>query len=112
MTEPHGTRQTYQAGCHCCPCRAANAAYIAQLRRQHATGHTPLGAHVSGVEVRRRIQQLLIERFTRAEIARRLGLKRGRLELHTDRVTLRNVLKVRRLYRLAMGGEGPNQPNV
>lgn len=29
---PHGTRGAYAAGCHCTPCRAANAAYVAAHR--------------------------------------------------------------------------------
>lgn len=108
----HGTRKQYQAGCRCCPCKAAEARYRASLRLIHARGRIPLGAHVSAAETWRLIEKLLIERFTRAEIARQLGLKRGRLELHTDVVTFRNQLSVRRFYRQRVLGEGPEQPHV
>jgi hypothetical protein len=43
----HGTRQMYQrAGCHCLPCRAAEAGYRAALRRLHVLGKLPLGATI------------------------------------------------------------------
>lgn len=108
----HGTRKAYQAGCPCTGCRAANAAYSADLRRQHRQGIQPLGAHVSAIEASRRIRLLLTERFRKGEIARQLGLKRPILELHTDVITLRNHLKIRRLYRLAIleGQDGPEVP--
>lgn len=108
----HGTRKAYQAGCACVCCRSAEATYRANLRAQHAKGRTPLGARVSAAEAQRRIKQLLVERFTRAEIARRIGLKRPKLRLHTSVITVRNVLKIRRLYRLTMLNEGPDQPHV
>lgn len=53
-----------------------------------------------------------IEHFTTYQIAEALGLKRPRLELHTEAVTFRTQLKIRRLYRLRMLGEGPDQPHV
>lgn len=95
----HGTRQTYRTGCHCTPCRAANAAYIAHLRQLHAVGRKPLGALLSGAEAQRYIKALRIERFSRAEIARRLGLKSPKLRLDTPRLRYRSVLRLRRLYR-------------
>lgn len=107
----HGTRRAYQRGCDCLPCKAANASYMAQVRRQHAKGQTPLGAHVSAVETRQLINRMLLERFTRGQIARLLGLKRPRLELHTDVITFRNALKVRRLYRLRVNGDS-DRPHV
>jgi hypothetical protein len=108
----HGTRARYQAGCRERCCRAAEAQYRAHLRTQHAKGLIPLGAKISATEAHRRIKQLLVERFSRAEIARRLGLKQPKLRLHTDFITVRNVLKIRRLYRLTMLTEGPDQPYV
>lgn len=108
---PHGTRSTYQRlGCRCVPCKAANAQYMTHLRTMKAKGLTPMGAHVPASETWRLIERLLIERFKKADIARELGLKRGRLELHTEAVTFRNKLLMRRLYRRRMLGEGPDQP--
>lgn len=108
----HGTRARYQKGCRCCLCRAAEAQYRASLRGLHARGKLPLGATMSAVETHRLIAKLLIERFTRGQIARAIGLKRPILEFHTDVITVRNALKVRRLYRLRVLGEGPDQPHV
>ena len=98
----HGQRQTYQHGCSCPSCRAANARYVAHLRGQHARGECPLGAHVSAVDTWRLIHRMKIEHYTQAMIAKALGLKQGRLTFHTTAVTLRTQLKVRRLYRLRM----------
>lgn len=109
MTEPHGTRQTYQAGCHCVPCRAAEATYRAGLRRQHARGKLPLGATISAVEAWRRIRQLQVERVSRTELSRRLGLQPRPLRVHPDRVKLRTLLRIRHLYRQLVL-EGPDQP--
>lgn len=107
----HGTRACYKHGCHCDACTQANTAYIAHLRRQHAYGRTPLGAHVDAKEAWRLIRKLKIERFENRDIAKAFGLKRPRLELHTDAITFRNLLKVRRLYRTTLCGDA-NQPNV
>jgi hypothetical protein len=49
------------------------------------------------------------EGLTLTEIARRLGIKSLRLNLHPDKVTARNFLKVRALYRALML-EGPAVP--
>lgn len=101
----HGTRRDYKAGCRCTPCKAAEARYRANLRWLHRVGKQPLGAKVSAVDTARRIRQLLIERMTKASIAKELGLKRPILELHTGpnaRVTLRTALLIKRLHRLKM----------
>ncbi|HYX83239.1 MAG TPA: hypothetical protein VE714_12645 [Gemmatimonadales bacterium] len=95
----HGQRRTYQAGCRCTPCRASEATYRRTLRRQHAQGRPPLGATIRAVDAWRRIRSLKAERFTQAEIARRLGLKTPVLQLSGDVITLRNHLKIRRLAR-------------
>lgn len=34
----HGTRSKYQVGCRCPECRAANAAYVRQRRKERARG--------------------------------------------------------------------------
>lgn len=80
---------------------------MANLRRLHVHGKAPLGSHISATETHRLIARLLVERFTRGQIAKELGLKRPILELHTGAITVRNALKIRRLYRLRMMGEGP-----
>jgi hypothetical protein len=46
------------------------------------------------------IRALQVEGFTGAELARRLGLQTPRLQLHTETITRRNLLKVHRVYRL------------
>jgi hypothetical protein len=106
----HGTRRTYQDGCSCTPCRAAEATYRARLRSRHARGLPILGALVSASETWRRIRQLRPELDTQGEIARRLGLKRPIVELHTGpdaKTTMRTLLRVKRLHRLILTGGLP-----
>lgn len=56
------------------------------------------GALVPAGPTWRRINRLLEEGFTRAEIARRLGYKRPALQLRKDFVTAKNAAAVERLY--------------
>lgn len=109
----HGRRATYQAAhCRCEPCTAANAAYIAQLRRLRIYGRQPLGICVPAGETARRVQQLLIERVTKGQIARALGYRWPRLRVHTkpgEWVTLRTALRIKRLHRLWLG-DGVDHP--
>lgn len=96
---PHGTRTCYQSGCRLTECRAAEASYRRNLRKLHAMGRRPLGMLVSSVLVRRQLRLLVIEGFTATDIARRLGLKDGRVMRDTEHVTLRKALAVRWLAR-------------
>lgn len=98
----HGERRTYKGGCHCQPCRAAEARYRADLRLQHAKGHPPLGATMPAVEAWKLIRQLKAEHLTQAEIAGRLGLPRRRLELNRSVIRVRTHLRLRWLYRQLM----------
>ena len=100
----HGTRPSYQAGCPCVQCRAAEAAYRAALRHTHRMKQIPLGTIVSAVDTWKRIRALKAERVTAGAISRRLGLRRCGLALHADRVTLKNALKVRLLCRALLMG--------
>ena len=45
-TAPHGERRSYQAGCDCDACRAAEATYRATVRLVHRAGKKPLGPDV------------------------------------------------------------------
>lgn len=96
----------------CFPCRLAAATYRARLRKRHATGIPPLGRRVDGAATRTLVKRLLIEGFTYAELARRLGLRRFRLS--TTTVTHRKALQVRRLARLTLvdsvDSMNPEQP--
>lgn len=95
----HGTRQTYQdTHCRCAPCRAANAAYSAHWRAGIRDGRPLLGAHVAATDVDRAVALLVEEGFSKAAIARGLGLQTGYLQ-YRDTVTLRTVFRVRRLVR-------------
>lgn len=96
----HGTRATYKKGCHCLPCRAANAAYIANLRRRHQRGLPILGAYVPAHETWRQLRLLTTEYETEAMLAQRLGHKTGRLQYGRKRVRLFTAVKVARQYRL------------
>jgi hypothetical protein len=110
----HGCRRTYQAQhCRCTPCRAANAAYVAHLRRQHLQGHPPLGTLVPAGEARRFVRQLEAEGIPEPAIAATLGLASPRLRLpRTGRITLRKALKIRWVVRtrLILGADGPGAP--
>lgn len=99
----HGTRRMYQRGnCRCTPCRAANAAYLSAYRLRKATGRPLLGAKVSAAPAVRMVKALAVEGFTEAEVAYNLGLPDGRLRWHTTRITVRNLLKLRRFVRLRL----------
>lgn len=113
MTErrEHGTRSSYQAGCHCVLCKSAEASYRRALRRTRAYGKHPLGMLVPAFETAHRLRQLQTEGFTEADLAALLGLHRHRLELHTEpsqRVRLKTELKVKRIARAYLTEEGLN----
>lgn len=55
------------------------------------------GQHVNGYQTRKLLRHLEGEGYTKAELARRLGLLCGRLQFHPH-VTVRNALKVRQLF--------------
>lgn len=99
----HGQRRTYAQGCRCRPCKVSNAAYQQRLVARKRAGRPMPGAKVDAKETWKLIHRLMAERFTKAMIARALGLRGKSLKLHPDRVTVRNALKVRRLFRQRMG---------
>jgi hypothetical protein len=99
---PHGTRANYKTGCRCLACRAANAAYIASLRARHRHQRPILGSHVPAAPAWRMVKSLGVEQITEADIAKAFGLKDPRLRWHTTRITLRNLLKLHRFYRMRM----------
>lgn len=94
----HGLRRSYQHGCHCDDCRAANAAYSVWYRDAYRSGRLPLGAHVDKREAERLIQALLVERFQKKDLAHALGKKRPGLQLVHTAVTVRTVLALRWLH--------------
>jgi hypothetical protein len=97
----HGTRALYKRGCTCLLCRAAEAAYRGDLRKQHATGHVPLGSLVSAAPVWRMFGILLGEQYRKGHLALLLGRRVPKLNgLGRHRVTRRTALKVRRLFRV------------
>lgn len=101
----HGERRTYQTGCRCLPCCAANAHYQEYYRTLLRTGRVPLGSRTDARETWRLITHMEREGFSRTDIARLLGLKRPILELHHVLVTVRNALKIRRLVRLKLSDD-------
>ena len=119
----HGTRANYLAGCHCTPCRSANAAYLAAYRRAKANHRLLLGQTVQSYQVRRCLRSLIkAEGFPIYELARRLGLHRSSLWRHaavvpTDQTTgqlaaspprmrVRSAAKILAFYRQVMAEEG------
>lgn len=99
LTPDHGTRARYQAGCPCAACRGAEATYRHGLRACHRRGQRPLGSVISPVEAQRRIRQLKAEHVTAHQIAQALGLVHHAPRLHPDGITVRKLLKIRRLHR-------------
>lgn len=57
---------------------------------------------VSGRRVQKRISQLVEEGFSKAEIARRIGLKRPALQFKPGKVLARTEVRVERFYRQVM----------
>jgi hypothetical protein len=106
----HGERRTYQAGCTsgpdgtaCTLCRAAEAAYRANLRQRHLKGLPVLGLLVSPVEARRRVRQLKLEGYTAARIAAMAGWRNGHLQFgDRERIRLLTLLRIRRVAHFAM----------
>jgi hypothetical protein len=104
ITDPqpaHGTRACYKRGCTCTPCKAAEAAYRADLRLKRLKGLPVLGVLVSPVEARRRIRQLKTEGYPETRIASMAGWADGRarhVQLGAARLirffTLRRIQKV------------------
>lgn len=99
----------YRAGCRCVPCKAASALARAALRKLHATQKQPLGARIGPSEARKRIAQLKAERVSGRAVNRLSGLKSHALVVHSA-ITVRKLLRIRRIYRFYMTGEGPDQP--
>lgn len=98
-----GMRSSYQAGCRCVPCRAAEAIYRAKLRKRKAKGLPLLGALISPVEARRRIRQLKGEGYTKARIADMAGWKNRHVQLgRQQRLRLATVLRIREIAKFAM----------
>jgi hypothetical protein len=110
----HGIRQTYRAGCRCCPCRAANAAYELDRARDHATGRLRLGSVINPAEAVKRIRQMKAEKISGRAVNRLSGLKDHPLVLHPSGITVRKLLRIRRLYRLHMleNRDPGQQPHV
>jgi len=108
----HGTRACYQKGCRQLTCRAAEARYRANLRATHRTGKLPLGARVPAKEAWILIRRLKLEHFKKQDIAARLGLRSRKLRLHYEAVTVRNLLKLRRLAREVLWEPASDSPDA
>ena len=105
MSEPHGTRAGYRAGCHCLPCRAANAAYARGWYRSTQQGKLLLGARCSAVEAWHLLRWLRREGMSRQRLGHEFGIQAARLRGHE--VTWRTMLKLRHLVRrLSVGHDG------
>lgn len=96
----HGTRRCYSSDrCRCESCQAANTRYQASYRELKKHGKLALGAKISGKQAWRIVSHLLAERFTKARIAKELGLTAPMLQFDHRVVTLKNTLKLRRLAK-------------
>lgn|SRR3970282_1673635 len=104
-----GTRRSYQWGCRCARCRRAEADYRRRLRTDLCKGRLPLGCRVNARQTWRLITRLVKAGYTKPQIAGFLGLKRPRLELHTETVIQATALRISALYDSLMA-EGPELP--
>lgn len=96
----HGERRSYQLGCRCVQCRAANASYQQRRYADRKAGRAALGSHVPSARLHIMMKVLRIEQLSNGEVAAILGWGRNYSKFyHRSRVALRTVLKVQRLYR-------------
>jgi hypothetical protein len=101
----HGRRRTYQQGCPCPACVAANTAYSRAYRAALRAGRPPLGAHAPTREAVTVVTALLAEGYRRWEIARGLGRRPDRpypeltIGRHGAAVTWRTVYRLKVLRR-------------
>jgi len=98
---PHGVRARYQLGCHCLPCRLANAEYEVLYDRLARRQTRPGRALVDGKAARAWLRTMLTEGFTQAMIARELGTTPNafRNGLRGRRMTWARYQALERLYR-------------
>jgi hypothetical protein len=98
----HGTRSTYQGGCRCLPCRAANAAYSQTYRAILRRGEHPAGQLQRASTAWRLIYSLRSEWFSQAEVARRLGYAFPKLQFNHRQMRGTTIAKVQRFYQQTM----------
>lgn len=110
----HGERRMYRSGCHCTPCRAAEAAYRANLRSRHARGRPILGAHVAAGDTWHLLRQLKPEFGSYGAIALLLGYGYPMLQFGRHAITERTRRKIARLCRerLAVNTDLPSSAAV
>jgi len=94
-----GCRATYQAGCRCAACTAANTAYSQAWRADRRSGRVRLGAIISPREARRHLVALKQEAISARAVSSALGLTPRSLQIHTTGITLRRTLTLRLLRR-------------
>lgn len=99
LSRPHGTRRCYKTGCHCTPCRAANAEYMRLYRRALLLGRPRLGSRISAARLHTLIRALQAE-YSSAQLDRLIcrghrHLRRLKAEAHCS---LRTGLLFAHLY--------------
>ena len=96
----HGERVSYQRGCRCTRCKAANAAYVQAFRLARAEGRRLMGARVPAQRTHIAMKLLRIEGFTHKAVDDILGRTRHYARVRRSKVvTLRTELRTLRLYR-------------
>jgi len=103
VSETHGTRSRYTAGCLCTPCRAANAQYVADLRHRRRIGQVIFGARRDATDAQRWLTQLHRDGFTSTRLAHELGLHGPQVKVHPT-ITVRKHLRIQRVYQKFIGG--------
>lgn len=101
----HGTRSYYQqAGCRCLPCRAAEAAYRAGLRRRHLKGLPILGELVDAEPSKRMLRVIRGEYFGKHATILAFGYAQPYLQWGR-KIRRSTANRVERFYQQALGLE-------
>lgn len=100
----HGLRATYETGCRCTPCRAANARYWTAWRRARLAQRPPLGSRIPAARTHILLRVIRTEGISHRRLGREVfGSYRQYKRVRTEPVcTLRTALKVQRFYRLVV----------
>lgn len=88
--------------------RQGRRRYIRRETEQKILSVTPdafsEGSKIDATETWKKVNQLLREGFTRAELARRMGLPKPELRWRHSRVTGSTAVRVEKFYRMVMAG--------
>lgn len=107
----HGIRATYERGCRCTPCRAANARYWSHWFHARKSGKPLLGSRVNAARTHILMKVIRTEGISHGALDQDLAWWGHYSRVRNARtVTLRTALKVARYYRLRVADGQPPLP--